>query len=277
MSRPVPPASLRIVKLAGYAVHIDIEHAPLAWQKLVKGLPRRQATRPQLTLRLGGASRKSEDVLTGSGFTLDYGRRELHYPSRTLARWFSGPRDARICHLAQAALGGIALLYERFGAAADRLLSLHCSGVATRRGALLFCGPSGRGKSTIATKLLRHLPQLHDDQNFLLASKRDVLHRANKPMCVLCYPSSKYDNRTHFLAGLFWLKQSPTFGLRNLSTTEAAAKLLSPLIGADRHPQITARRLELLRGLLRFTRCQELSFAKDRRGLLRFLKASKVL
>lgn len=158
-------------------------------------------------------------------------------------------------------------------------LLLHSSAICARRGALIFCGHSTFGKSTIATKLLRAYPLINEDLNILLVgpfgtnSKKpdarilvDRRQRTSDRLRRLSIPK-----HTLPIRGLFWLKKATYFKLEPKATAESVADLLHPIFDL-RRPENAAHRLGLLRALLRFTACKRLYFRKARPPLIRMLR-----
>lgn len=221
----------------------------------------------------------SGDLLPGEGFVLDLAARRvcIAQPANTLP-FHDGPRLRRIAMLS------LALLAEHHGPAPIAAahpqglapLALHAAAVQGPRGALVFCGHSTFGKTTIARQLLDAYPLLGEDLLFVLAGPVDG--GSNAPQAAVFLDREQLDaaSCTLPLAGLFWLEKSPGFALHPMSAAEAAACLAGPVFGAQR-TENAAHRLQLLRLLLNAVPCQRLAFAKDRAELLRFLKASQFL
>ncbi|MCZ7647153.1 MAG: hypothetical protein M5U26_18175 [Planctomycetota bacterium] len=222
--------------------------------------------------QVAGAASDGVSRVAGEGFELDARARRLSCYVSPGAR----PSEVReaVARLALLALGWLA---ERLGPARAAapggrvLLNLHGSAVLGRRGALVFCGHSGYGKTTIATKLLAPWPQLEWD--LAIAS----LARPGAPRLLYVERglrrglSAAAGAAAPPLAGLFWLRQARRFGFRPLAAPEAAARLLPPL-HFHAAPQAVRRRLRLLRELLEAVPCRELSFAKRRGPLVKLLR-----
>jgi hypothetical protein len=127
---------------------------------------------------------------------------------------------------------------------------LHCAAVAGSRGAHLFLGRSGAGKSTISGLAQeRGATVLSDDLNALrLAGGAAVVE---KLPFTGDYGDSRSPSSPGPLAGLYRLEKDVADSLRPLSRAEAVACLLacSPYVNADPH-----RRDDLLANLLRLVR-----------------------
>jgi hypothetical protein len=157
-------------------------------------------------------------------------------------------------------------------------LRLHASGILGPRGALIFCGYSTYGKSTIAGLLSRRYARFGDDVVVLLCERTS---RRGKPRIRAIFferyagaKSGRPGKRTHGpwalpVAGVFWLRKGRTCGLKRMGGAQALASILPPIA---RTPWGTAHKIAWLKCLLEETPCRELRFAKDREGLVRFLR-----
>ncbi|HEY3324451.1 MAG TPA: hypothetical protein VGP72_28630 [Planctomycetota bacterium] len=191
---------------------------------------------------------------------MDYRARVLYYPCRAPLSLRIAPGQGKHPLLARAILLALSLLGESGGVQSTaRVLSLHASAVMTPRGALLFCGRSTFGKSTISGRLLQRFRKLEDDQAFLLLGKNARLadFAAGKPARI---------------AGLFWLKKSKRFCIEPMPSAEAASLLLSPMVHST-VPSVVAARLKLLSTLLQQVPCCRLEFRKESAPLLKLLRA----
>jgi hypothetical protein len=228
--------------------------------------------------RKRGFSESSPERILGVGFALDCPLRTLYYPLDARLRYDVSERQGSHYLLARTIALSIALLNESDEKSMSRraILYLHASAVATSRGALLFCGESTFGKSTISEKLLTPFLKLEDDQVFIrLAPKA----RRSNPE-VLIFPRSRIASRLKRdsvpVAGIFWLKKSPLFAIEPMDRSIMASKIIQPIINWP-HPLAAVRRLGLLRALLAHVRCGELSFARESKPLIAMLKAHKFI
>lgn len=227
-------------------------------------------------------------MLDGVGFRIDFENREIicAQPRKAGAQ----ARD----DWARAALTAITLFAQQHGPAAAAgnaaggqvPLYLHASAVATKRGALVFCGHSTYGKSTISTKLLRGLALIEFDVVTVLVSPGNRRARAVPPRVLFM---ERYLRRGFGAAagarprpwalplrGLFWLRKAPYCGLAALPAAQAALGMLEPILGLDA-ARAGQHRLSLLRALLEAVPCRELSFPKDAPAVRHFLRAEGLL
>lgn len=263
-----------LVQFAGFPIALQ----PGALEPCFGAQP--AAAEPVLQLETAAALPEGAggDLLPGEGFVLDLARRRacIAWPPDALA-----PHDgARLRRIAMLAL---ALLAEHHGPARIAAahpqglapLALHASAVQGPHGALVFCGHSTFGKTTIATQLLDAYPLLGEDLLFVLAGP---VNGSNAPQAAVFLDREKPDAAgcTLPLAGLFWLEKSPGFALQPMSAAEAAACLAGPVFGAQR-AENAGHRLQMLRLLLNAVPCRRLAFARDRAGLHKFLNAFQIL
>lgn len=200
-------------------------------------------------------------VLHGRGFVLDFDARRLLLPP---------PENKNIWM--RTVLLGLGLLAEHHGPecvvsrGSKRLapIPLHSSSVKTAKGALVFCGHSTFGKTTISTKLLDHLPLLGEDLNYALVGPFGV---RSKPKA---YIAEATDKRVPVRA-LFWLRKSLTCEIQPMAQSSAAAGMVHPIFGLQR-PENARHRLAMLRRLLEAVSCQELSFRKEKASLRKLLR-----
>jgi hypothetical protein len=159
------------------------------------------------------------------------------------------------------------------------VLGLHASSVAGPKGALVFCGQAGYGKSTIAKRLLRDYPLIAEDWTTVLGGERGCKNPCRLDCCDVPHYVAKTlgkagpttsGNARMPVAGLFWLEKSDRFGLHPLSNAEAAARMLPP-VQAGWSSATVQRRLRLLGRMLQARPCQRLEFRLERRGLVKLL------
>ncbi|MCW8133999.1 MAG: hypothetical protein KIS92_26875 [Planctomycetota bacterium] len=212
------------------------------------------------------ASPRGERAIQGVGFVLDLSARRLY---------LAPPASALACtKTLLLALGILAEHYgpERVAARGSNGLAplpLHASSVKTPRGALVFCGHSTFGKTTISTKLLARLPLLGEDLVYALVGPFGARSKAK---AFIAAPGRKLVP----LRGLFWLRKSPECALRPLPSSAAAAGMIHPIFGMQR-PENARHRLAMLRRLLEAAPCRELYFRKERASLCRLLKQHGLL
>ncbi len=194
-----------------------------------------------------------------------------------------------------AASGGLIVLRARPGsqvapAAPRHLLSamagalgltlLHSAAVrvggSEKECALVFCGRSGAGKSTIAAMLLAADTRLIDEEmNFLATDDQ------GKPWVLDCStPHAAFaslaagppepDGAWIPLDGLFHLKQADACALRELSSAEATAALLTLPLLADDAETVTAHSRRLAE-IIKRAPVRELCFTLDTRAVRTFL------
>lgn len=281
----------RDLSLFGYPVRLTGPFGAAAWRALAGPRAKQQApAQPLLHVRF---ERKvppaGPGMLNGVGFRIDFENREIvcAQPRKPGAQ----ARD----DWARAALTSLTLFVQQHGPAAAAAgnaaggqvpLYLHASAVATKRGALVFCGHSTFGKSTIATKLLRGLPLIEFDVVTVLVSPGNRRVRAVPPRVLFM---ERYLRRGFGaaagarprpwalpLGGLFWLSKAPYCGLSALPAAQAALGMLEPILGLDA-ARAGQHRLSLLRELLEAAPCRELSFPKDAPAVRRFLRAEGLL
>lgn len=273
----------------GYCVAeiFDLYGFPIQFEsRLILGLLDRMPraltrARPALTVRLvesldgfqkAGYRKRGRPLLLGDGFALDYERRALHV-AMTGERHVTPTRSAPHNLLARTVLFALAMLAESGGARAvarrssrgQAPLHLHASAVAGPRGALVFCGKSTFGKSTISGKLLADYAQVEDDQAIVLVGK------GQPRLALFGKPESRRAPWTLPVAGLFWLKKAREFRIETMDQAEAASLLLSPLLDW-KDAAIVSNRLRMLRALLTAMPCRRLSFRKEAGRLVEMLK-----
>jgi hypothetical protein len=285
------------IALLDFPFEFESELARAAWRRCLGPPPwARPREEPILTLKWRDLEptrhrrppdRAAAEWLEGAGFALDFARREMHldYPAcgRPMVPF---PANARR-GLGRYAVFGASLLAEDRGPRAVARaalgwqvpLCLHASAVLGPQGALVFCGHSTFGKSTIAKRLLGRYPLLGEDAVTLLVgpTRRPAAPRV---ICFQRWPgrAAAGTTRPWFvpLRGVFWLRKAPEFGLEQLSTGEAAAHLLHPIFTHD-FARATRHRLSLLHALLAAAPCRRLSFRKERTPLVAFLKRAGFL
>jgi hypothetical protein len=239
---------------------------------------------PALTIEFGPALEpprrpRAAGVLVGDGFILDYPSRLLRYP-------LAAPRSVAIGRTTHLLLPrticlALALLAERAGpravacagASGQAPLYLHASAVAGSRGALLFCGRSTYGKTTIARTLLSRYRQLEDDQALALAGPFG--RRACAAPRLVVFTRGRAP-ATLPIAGIFWLEKARTFELEPLPRAEAAALLLEPVLSGE-ELRAVANRLRVILSLVSAIPCWRLQFRKERAPLVALLRAHGVL
>jgi hypothetical protein len=127
---------------------------------------------------------------------------------------------------------------------------LHCAAVVGDRGARLFLGRSGAGKSTVSRLAQEHgATILSDDLNALVPGGAGRVQVEKLPFTG-DYGDSRTPSEALPLAGLYRLEKAAEDALRPLSRAETVACLLacSPYVNADPH-----RRDDLLANLLGLT------------------------
>lgn len=222
-----------------------------------------------------GFQETSSRLLLGDRFALDYSRRIMYFPLRASIRTGDSARQGQHFLLPRAIFFSLSLLYEMNTSIPTSVagLYLHASAVETRKGALVFCGESTFGKSTISEKLLTPFPKLEDDQVLIRMS---TSARGTKPeVLVFGKGLRRLRNRRVKdaipIAGIFWLKKSPDFAIESMDRATFASKIFSPMINWT-EPQAVIRRLKALRTLLDAVPCAELSFAKESAPLIKLLR-----
>jgi hypothetical protein len=269
----------RAFNLFGFRLNLRGDLTAQQWRTLCGSALRRPTPRPDLTVEFRSrdeCSRQpnSSDVLSGADFELIVRERRLIYDlPRTPWR-----ADALREDWVRTAAFGLGLLHEALRPPTDRfLLYLHASAVATARGALVFCGHSTFGKSTIASLLLQPHPVIDDDLAHLVCDRSGTR--------VIWYPqyvrnsfgrTTKKSAWALPIAGLFWIRKAPRFCLQPMSAAEAASQLLSPLL-VTRSPTGAGNRLRMLQALLARVPCQRLEFRRERPALLQFLREKRYL
>jgi len=232
-------------------------------------------------LRRKGFHPESTTLLLGHGFGLDYKNR-LAYVARDAPRTidvaenqpphFLLPRTVLFC---------LALLSEMEGsgslAKSGSALYMHASSVLTRKGALLFCGDSTFGKSTISGKVLTAFPKLEDDAAIiLLSAKEGAIPRIalfGGPLQATSgfRANSKLRASTHPVAGLFWLKKSQRMALQKMDSAEALSLNMSLMFHWN-HPPAVINRLRLLKRVVTSVPCNRLEFFREAVPLIRLLR-----
>ncbi|MBE7466632.1 MAG: hypothetical protein HS116_24445 [Planctomycetes bacterium] len=302
-----PLRALRRVELYGYPITVEGAYTPRQWTLLAGNREPRGGAPALLHAILENPPHAPLPkplpgrLIVGDEFTLDCTDRVLR--CRLPASGSSERRrlnDAResLCRHALFALG---LLAERLGPRAVStpgmgrrvLLNLHASSVLGRGGALVFCGRSGFGKTTLATQLLSGAPQIEYDLTQILldpsgrepprviriapylkrsfaGTARDMPRAASRNR-VRASAQELAHSAAPPLAGLFWLQQAPSCALEPLPAADAAAYLLPPLHFAS-ELRAVGRRLSLLRALLKQSACRRFRFPKSKAKVERFLK-----
>lgn len=226
--------------------------------------------------RLRGFNEASTQRLLGDGFALDYEHGIVYCPLSARVRVDVAERQAEHYLLSRAIVFSLALLQEanRRMAVQGAILYLHASAVAAPKGALIFCGESTFGKSTISGKLLAPYAKLEDDQTLIRLGRRqaDVLVFCPRLRATHAHlPRGGSRPATLPAAGLFWLKKSRSFSIRLMDRAEAASLLFAPMVNWSQ-PSAVANRLAMIRALVNAVPCAELSFAKESGPLIQFLK-----
>jgi len=105
---------------------------------------------------------------------------------------------------------------------------LHCSGINTEKGVILFLSPSGGGKSTIVRLLHEHYPALVDDQAIIASDKGQyVLYQMFIPEK---NEAIKQSIKKYNIYKLFFLKQSQSISqTRLISKAEIMRRIGSQL------------------------------------------------
>jgi hypothetical protein len=154
-------------------------------------------------------------------------------------------------------------------------LYMHASTVATPTGALVFCGKSTFGKSTIANKLLCDYPELDDDEVMLYvkpngkgASVAVFDHNPARLLRKQCFPMR---DRSVPVAGIFWLKKGSKHSFEAIRTADAVSLLLFPLAGWQ-EPHAVKNRMQILQSLFTAVPCKQLEFKKEKNSLIAFLR-----
>jgi hypothetical protein len=156
---------------------------------------------------------RTPEILLGEDFALNYSERRAYFPR-------SAGTELKVKHLGpqkflpRTIMFCLGLLAEYHGlpsvlrppAARQVPLYLHASAVATPKGALVFCGQSTFGKSTISSKLLADYPLLEDDQVNILISPLGSA-RPVRPRVVSFTVKGRGNAWTLPLAGIVWLKK----------------------------------------------------------------------
>jgi len=219
-----------------------------------------------------GFQETSSRLLLGDRFALDYSQRIMYFPLRASIRTGNSTRQGQHFLLPRAVFFSLSLLYEMNASIPASIagLYLHASAVETRKGALVFCGESTFGKSTISEKLLTPFPKLEDDQTLI---RMRATPCGTKPEVLIFRKSNRRLKDAVPLAGIFWLKKSPLFAIEPMDRATFASKIFSPMVNWT-EPQAVIRRLKLLRALLDAVPCAELSFAKESAPLIKLLRDS---
>lgn len=283
-------ATSRDLSLFGYPVRMTGPFGAAAWRALAGPRAKRKAAAPPLLhVRFErNVPPAGSGMLNGVGFRIDFENREV-----VCAQPRKAGAQARE-DWARAALTALTLFTQQLGprsaagngAGGQVPLYLHASAVATPRGALVFCGHSTYGKSTISTKLLRGLPLIEFDVVTVLVSPGGRRARALPPRVLFmerylrrgfgAAAGSRVTPWAMPLRGLFWLRKAPSCGLSALPASQAALGMLEPILGLDA-ARAGQHRLSLLRALLEAVPCRELAFPKDAPAVRRFLRAEGLL
>lgn len=281
-------ATSRDLSLFGYPIRLTGPFGAAAWRALAGPHAKRNAqAKPLLQVRFErNVPPAGPGMLDGVGFRIDFENREIicAQPRKAGAQ----AREA----WARAALTSLTLFVQQHGpcaAAGNKAggqvpLYLHASAVATPRGALVFCGHSTYGKSTLSTKLLRGLPLIEFDVVTVLVSLAGKRALPPRVLFVERYlrrgfgaaAGSRITPWALPLRGLFWLRKAPYCGLSALPASQAALGMLEPILGLDA-ARAGQHRLSLLRELLEAVPCRELSFPKDAPAVRRFLRVEGLL
>ncbi|MCY3021778.1 MAG: hypothetical protein NTW87_22435 [Planctomycetota bacterium] len=279
--------------LFGFPVRLQGEGGPRAWLRLLRGHGAPPSEQPVLTIVFvktlagfsrAGYSRHSSRRFLGAGFAVDYEHRRLYYPIRVRRRPAGGGRRRARYPLPQTVAFALCLLAEARGgrtvantASGNQApLYLHASAVATPRGALVFCGRSTFGKSTISGRLLSAYERIADDCSMILVGPLDRRRQARPRIIVLGSRKrrGRRPSRRQWalpIAGVFWLKKSREFRLEPMSQAEAASLIVAPVVNW-RQPAAIRNRLLMVRALLRAVPCRRLHFRKERRPLIALLR-----
>lgn len=281
-------ATSRGFSLFGFPVRLAGPFGAAAWRALAGPRAKQNApAKPLLNVRFEPTVPPAgPKMLPGDGFRIDFENREIVCAQpRTIG---AKARE----DWARAALTALTLFTQQdgpraaacTGAGGQVPLYLHASAVATPRGALVFCGHSTFGKSTIATKLLRGLPLIEFDVVTVLVSPGGKRARAPRVLFMERYlrrgfgtgAGSRTGPWALPLRGLFWLRKAPYCALSALPDAAAALGMLEPILAIDA-ARAGQHRLTLLRALLESVPCRELAFPKDRAAVRRFLRTEGLL
>jgi hypothetical protein len=224
--------------------------------------------------------KRTKSLLKCADFWLDVETRTLFYPQNT-SRLFAVKRRGTIHNLLQRSIVfALAMLHEINDAESilgqPVVLYLHASSVATKKGALVFCGESTFGKTTISGKLLSDFPKLEDDQALLF-----MWPGTSRPpaIALLADDLKKLTKKCRFpardgtvpIAGLFWLKKGPVFSLEPMSTAEAAAGIVYPVALWRRRKAVENHTIYVI-NLLKCIPMKRLQFRKESKPLIELLK-----
>lgn len=269
------PMARHAFNLFGFRLNLRGELTPRQWRALCGNTSIKPTSRPDLTVEFRPRGERSplsqsKDVLSGADFELVLSERRLVFDLPRMPWRAAALRE----DWTSTAAFALALLHEAVRApkSSQFMLYLHASAVATPRGALVFCGHSTFGKSTISSLLLQPLPVIDDDLVHVVceASGPRVI-RYERYVRQGFGRALKTSDWALPIAGLFWLKKGPRFDLQPLPAAEAASLLLSPLLVTN--SAVAARnRLRMLQALLARVPCQRLEFRRERQALQRFLR-----
>lgn len=154
------------------------------------GSPERAATLPVVHIRQGDVPTGLEQA-TAQGVLYQASANQFLLKLDRIARYLVRNGNEIIIQPATDALASdirVFLLGSCFGALLHQreLLVLHASGIQTERGALLFCGPSGIGKSALLGELLkRGYPMVVDDVCAV------TVDGTGQPMVLPAYPRTR--------------------------------------------------------------------------------------
>ncbi len=217
--------------------------------------------------------------LLAIGFAYDFQRKTVYYRRR--AKIYREVVDGQSAHylLERAVAFCIALQSELYGhlPLPGNVLYLHASVIATSKGALVFCGQSTFGKSTISGKLLKGYAKIEDDQALVRMSVKNNW----RPEVIVFSPRLRAKRKRLYcgcstprvlpIAAIFWLKKSPHFEIKPMKSADFASLIYAPM-HYWRQPRAVANRLAMLRKLVSTVPCAELSFAKQSKPLIGMLK-----
>ena len=247
-----------------------------------------------LTVWVGGArwpQGEPRGVIRGEGFAVSPDSMDM------CCRLRGTSLRARRLDFVRKVAFAMGLLLERRGAWPGRprwrLIILHASGISGERGALLFCGHSTFGKSTISSLLARRYRKFADDLAYVWC-EATVKGTFLEPKALdleryvgCCFPDGTADGGRRQgdlpahesewaapLTGLFWLKKSKGFRLSPMTPAESIVSLLPPLC-PDAEGNLN--RMRFLKGLVRQVPLQRLEFRKEARPLEDFLRCSGCL
>lgn len=134
---------------------------------------------------------------------------------------------------------------------------LHASSILTHKGAYIFSGVSGSGKTTIANLAQKDMRVMTDETSAVLKSENGYMAYAtpfsgdfNKPIA----------NTEGAIRALFFLRQDAVFGHRRLRESEAVRELFRNIIMTVSDQDLTNSLFDTLISFTRSVACYELSF-----------------